>query len=105
MRQIEAVRKWMEEEPGRYTLDQLAALAALSPYHFHRVFAATYGATPLRYLNECRLQRARRLLELGWNVQAACFEVGFSSPASFHRKFRVRFGFTPGSCRPSRKPA
>jgi len=43
-------------------LGQLAAVAGLSKYHFHRLFAVTYGCTPAAYVSERRIERAQDLL-------------------------------------------
>ena len=46
-------------------LDQLAAVAGVSKYHFVRSFEATYGETPIRYLTRRRIERAQDLLRVG----------------------------------------
>ncbi|HEX3930051.1 MAG TPA: AraC family transcriptional regulator [Nocardioides sp.] len=43
-------------------LAALARVAGLSEFHFHRLFAATYGRTPAAYLSERRIERAQDLL-------------------------------------------
>lgn len=92
----------MEQAPDRYTLDEIAALAAISPYHFHRLFKATYGTTPQKYLTGCRLDRAKAILERGsTTVAEACVEVGFSSNSSFSRLFKSRFGAPPSAFIPT----
>ncbi|MFS2282012.1 MULTISPECIES: helix-turn-helix domain-containing protein, partial [Microbacterium] len=50
---------WMEErleEP--VTLAEIAAVAGLSPHHFHRVFRAVVGENPKAHLRRLRLERA-----------------------------------------------
>ena len=47
------------------SLDDLAQVANLSPFHFSRVFAAAMGMPPHRYLSRLRLERAKTLLALG----------------------------------------
>ncbi len=88
----------------RLTLRQIAASAGLSPFHLQRLFKSVYRTTPHAYLTSRRLDIARRLLrEEGVTVAEACLEVGFSSPASFTRLYRRRFGEPPGEAR--RRPA
>jgi len=99
---MEMARRWIAEAPGRHSLKEIAVLAAISPYHFHRLFRATYGQTPQSYISECRWQRAKSLLESGATVEGACDEVGFSSTSSFSRQFKLRFGDSPGSIRKGR---
>ena len=51
-------------------LQQLATIAALSKYYFHRLFTAVYGRTPATYLSERRIERAQDLLR-ATNLTAA----------------------------------
>ncbi|MGC4110676.1 MAG: AraC family transcriptional regulator [Nocardioides sp.] len=77
-------------------LASLAAVAGLSKYHFHRLFAATYGRTPAAYLSERRIERAQDLLRAtNLTVTEICHAVGFSSLGSFSSTFRRIVGETP----------
>lgn len=81
-------------EPLR--LDELAAAAGVSKYHFLRAFAAVYGLTPAAYLAERRIERAQDLLRSSnVTVTEACMLVGYSSLGSFSSKFRQLVGVTP----------
>lgn len=74
----------------------LAAVAGLSKYHFHRLFAATYGRTPAAYLSERRIERAQDLLRAtNLTVTEVCHAVGFSSLGSFSATFRRIVGESP----------
>ena len=74
----------------------LAREAALSPFHFHRLFTGTFGATPHDYLTQLRITRAKRLLASGeYSVTEACFETGYSSLGSFSVWFRAIVGRSP----------
>lgn len=77
-------------------LEQLAAVAAISRWHFHRLFAATYGVTPAAYLSERRVERAQDLLRAtNLTVTEVCHAVGYSSLGSFSSRFRELVGETP----------
>jgi transcriptional regulator GlxA family with amidase domain len=77
-------------------LAQLAAVAGLSKYHFHRLFAATYGRTPATYLSERRIERAQDLLRAtNLTVTEVCHAVGFSSLGSFSSTFHRIVGESP----------
>ena len=79
-------------------LDQLAAVAALSKYHFHRLFTATYGRTPAEHLAGRRIERAQDLLRAtNLTVTEVCFAVGYSSLGSFSSRFRRIVGETPSA--------
>ncbi|WP_434607705.1 helix-turn-helix transcriptional regulator [Pseudomonas sp. D2-30] len=82
------------------SLGQLAALCALSEYHFARMFRESFGLPPHQYLLARRLSRARYLLRttpqpLG-DVALAC---GFASASHFANRFRQSLGATPGEYR------
>ena len=77
-------------------LDALASAAHVSKYHFTRLFAATYGETPIRYLTRRRIERAQDLLRsANLTVTEVCMLVGFSSLGSFSSRFRELVGESP----------
>ncbi|SCX38815.1 AraC-type DNA-binding protein [Klenkia marina] len=80
------------------TLAQLAAVAALSPFHFQRLFTATYGVSPAAHLSRRRVERAQDLLRTtNLTVTEVCHLVGFSSLGSFSSRFRELVGETPSA--------
>lgn len=77
-------------------LNQVAAQAHLSKYHFVREFKNAYGRTPHQYLTEVRLEKAKELLYTSSNtVSDICFMVGFTSVSSFTGLFKKRMGLAP----------
>jgi AraC-like DNA-binding protein len=86
------------------TIEKLAAMARLSPFHFIRAFRAAYGETPHQYLRARRLERAKELLATTtFPVTEVCDKVGFHSPGSFTTLFRRQTGETPGEYRAARR--
>jgi AraC-like DNA-binding protein len=78
------------------SLDEMAAEACFSRYHFLRQFQREFHQTPHEYLQARRIERARQLLAAGHHsVTEVCFEVGFESPASFSTLFRRMVGQPP----------
>lgn len=78
------------------SLQEAAREACLSPFHFHRLFRATFGETPHDFLTAMRMERARRLLASGeMTVTEVCFEIGYSSLGSFSSKFQSLVGRAP----------
>lgn len=77
-------------------IDDLAAVAQLSPSAFHRQFKAVTAMTPLQYQKQLRLLEARRLMTSdAANVEAAAFRVGYKSPSQFNREYGRMFGMPP----------
>jgi AraC family transcriptional regulator len=96
-RVLDYIELHLEEE---ITVSALAELANLSAFHFIRMFTATLGVPPFRYVSRCRLERAMSMLADGTLplVQIA-HRSGFASQASFNRAFRRAVGMTPGEYR------
>ena len=77
-------------------LDDVAAIAGMSKFHFLRSFALTYGITPAAYLSERRVERAQDLLRAtNLTVTEVCHAVGYSSLGSFSSRFHQIVGETP----------
>jgi AraC-like DNA-binding protein len=86
------------EEP--LSLDDLAAAAGLSRYHFVRVFRAVVGDSPHQYLIGARLRAAaNRLLDTCEPITAIALDVGFNDISHFNATFRRTFGAAPGAWR------
>jgi AraC family transcriptional regulator len=85
------------DEPLR--LRDLARVAMLSPFHFHRVFQALIGSTPADFVQRLRLDKALRLLSnpRRLSLTAIGLACGFSSSSDFSRSFKRRFGGPPSS--------
>jgi AraC-like DNA-binding protein len=82
------------EQPLR--LADAAREACLSPYHYHRLFARTFGETPLEFLTRLRIDRAKRLLARErLPVTEVCLAVGYESLGSFSSRFRSLVGRSP----------
>jgi AraC family transcriptional regulator len=73
-------------------LKEIADVAAMSPYHFQRVFRATTGLSPHAYVMARRMERARRLLAQPGNARGQVAKaLGFSDLSHFRRSYRRHF--------------
>jgi AraC-like DNA-binding protein len=79
----------------RLTLDELAAVAGLSPFHFLRRFQAQYHATPQQMLMALRLFEAKRRLAAGEPPAQVALAAGLTDQAHLTRAFSRRYGVTP----------
>ena len=78
----------------------LAAIAYVSEAHFIRVFKATFGETPHRYLQRRRVERAMFLLrETDRSITEISLDVGFNSLGTFTRTFTEIVGDPPTTYR------
>jgi AraC-like DNA-binding protein len=81
-------------------LADAAREACLSPFHYHRLFAQTFGETPHEFLTRRRIERARRLLARdALPVTEVCGAVGYESLGSFSTLFRTMVGYSPSMYR------
>jgi AraC family transcriptional regulator of adaptative response/methylated-DNA-[protein]-cysteine methyltransferase len=86
------------------SLDELASIANMSRFHFHRVFKAVTGVTPRAYAAAHRTRRVRdELSHVSRNgtVTRAIYEAGFTSSGRFYATSSAVLGMTPTSFRSS----
>jgi AraC family transcriptional regulator len=104
-RRIARALRWIEaraEEP--LPLAELAGEAAMSPYHFLRVFRQVAGMTPHQYVLRTRLHRAAlRVNRSDEPISTIAFDAGFNDLASFNRRFRGVMGASPSAYRKRRR--
>ncbi len=85
------------------SLNDLAAITCLSPYHFSRCFKQSIGVGPHRYVMGRRIERARRLLlQSDMTLTDIAAAVGFDSQSSFTARFGREVGVSPGQLRRER---
>jgi transcriptional regulator GlxA family with amidase domain len=95
------LQRWLTDHLDEdLTVPALARRAGLSQRQFARAFAAEVGTTPAVYVENLRLEAARRLLETSdLTVETVAKTVGMSLPETLYRAFRRRLGTTPDQYR------
>ncbi|MCX5689087.1 MAG: helix-turn-helix domain-containing protein [Planctomycetota bacterium] len=80
-------------------LTDLAEVAELSPFHFHRIFQMLAGATPQDFVKRLRLERALSLIctTKRLSITRIALQCGFASSSDFSRSFKQRYGASPSS--------
>ena len=81
------------------SIDTLASLAGLSPYHFIRVFSRQVGLPPHTYLIQTRVRQAKAMLKEGRPTAEAAHATGFCDQSHLTRHFKRLTGMTPGKYR------
>src|SRR5437762_3314411 len=77
-------------------LDAIAEIAAISKFHFVRIFDELTGTTPHHFLACLRMQRAKEfLLRTELSITEVCMEVGYASLGSFSKTFSFLVGLSP----------
>ena len=94
---VRAVVEYVEEHlDASLTLEQMAAAAHLSAYHFARQFKAATGLPPHQYIIARRVERAKHLLQGGdLSLAEVAAHAGFSDQSQFSHHFKRRVGVTP----------
>ncbi len=95
--QVAQVIRFMEahyEQP--LDIPTLAREAGMSTSSLHHTFKDVTSMSPLQYLKQIRLHRARlMMLEQGSGAGEAAYQVGYGSPSQFSREFKRLFGQSP----------
>jgi len=83
----------------RLRLDDVAATAHVSPFHFHRLFKAFTGETLSQFVKRQRLEKALYLLSHtpGRSLTDVALHCGFSSSSDFSRSFKQHYGQPPSA--------
>lgn len=82
------------------SVDDLARVAGMSPYHFSRTFKATVGESPHRFVMAQRVRRAEMLLtETDVTLAEIALRTGFSSQSHMNAAFRRLRAITPSRLR------
>jgi len=101
-RGVRQVQEYIEAHfEENISVETLAAIAHLSPYHFIRVFNNHLGMPPHAYLMQRRVRKARELLDEGWRIVDAACDAGFVDQSHLTKHFKRTYGFTPGQYRNS----
>jgi AraC-like DNA-binding protein len=94
---IKRVRDCLESRYAEnLTLEELACIANLSPFHLNRVFRKEVGVPPHAYQTRVRLNRAMDLLAQNATIGEVALTTGFFDQSHFTNHFRKVFGYTPG---------
>jgi AraC-like DNA-binding protein len=95
--QLRRVKSFLDDQPDvNISLEALAQLVELSPFHLVRQFHNQYGLPPHAYQIQTRLRQAKRLIKQGKALSEVAQDSGFNDQSHFHRHFKKAFGVTPG---------
>ncbi|MCK7313237.1 AraC family transcriptional regulator [Enterobacter bugandensis] len=93
---FERVREYLHDNyMHALTLDELANVVSLSPYHFQRQFKAHFHVTPHQMLMAIRLWRAKAFLTHGMPAAEVAAATGLTDQSHLTRAFTRRYGITP----------
>lgn len=94
--QLTLVKTFLDDFPqADVSLEELAKLAGISPFHLVRAFQKQFGFPPHAYQIQARLRYARTLLKAGHSISDTAQECGFHDQSHLHRHFKKAMGITP----------
>ncbi len=80
----------------RWTIEEMAKIALLSPSRFHNVYKSVFGTSPIRDLIEARVNYAKSiLLSEDSSIIEISEKVGYKDQYQFIRQFKREVGITP----------
>ncbi|MFD2629977.1 AraC family transcriptional regulator [Oceanobacillus kapialis] len=93
----ERLRKYINENYFEITdAGDISQRLGISARHVNTIFKESYQTTPMKYLNEVRMETAKKLLmETDKDITSICFEVGFESLSTFYRRFKEYMNISP----------
>lgn len=90
------LQKIHESYSNDFNVEKLAKALDMSSSTFHSSFKTVTGTSPLQYIKNVRLHKARSLMiQDGQNANLAAIQVGYESPSQFNREYKRLFGVTP----------
>ncbi|HEY0467835.1 MAG TPA: helix-turn-helix domain-containing protein, partial [Polyangiaceae bacterium] len=94
---IRALQAWiLEHLKEDLRVERLARRSAMSPRNFARVFTEEVGTTPARYVEELRLEAAKRRLEnRDGSIERIAADCGFGNAVNLRRVFQRQVGIAP----------
>ncbi len=97
----EKVREFIKSNYSEdLSLNELAALVYVNPYHLSHIFKEEIGMSPIQYLIKCRIDEAKRLLEhTDLSVKEVAQRVGYPNANYFNILFKKMTGESPGKFR------
>jgi transcriptional regulator GlxA family with amidase domain len=98
---LQELQRWVAANPALdHSVASLARRMDLSPRHFARLFRSEVGITPATWVEEVRVNAARRLLEVGREApKQIAGRCGFADADTLRRAFARHVGVTPAEYR------
>jgi AraC family transcriptional regulator len=83
-----------------FSIEDIARIAALSPYHFIRIFKSQTGVTPHKYLLHIKIEKAKQFLRSkDLTITEIADRCGFNNVNHFSTTFKKHVGVTPSKYR------
>lgn len=103
---LRRVQEYVEENLSQsISLDEMAKISNMSAFHFIRSFKVAMGTTPVRYVLNRRVEKAKRMmLTTTKSLVEVSLSCGFSNQSHFTTAFKQATGITPSAWRAQSRP-
>lgn len=93
---IRFIRETIAEEMShKLSIERLASLIDLSPFHFARMFKLSFGESPASYVTRIRIEKIKRLLGKKQSLVDISLQTGFNQQSHMTQHFKKLTGYTP----------
>src|SRR5437867_1241558 len=91
------IKTKLSQDLGRHwTVSDMAGMVGLSVSRLHKLFRIEIGHSPIAFLHELRLEKARKLLEVTFlQIKQVGYKTGLTNDSHLTRDFKRKFGITP----------
>lgn len=99
---VEEIILYFEEHyMEKISLELISENMYVSPFYISKIFKLVTGDTPIRYLINIRLDKAKELIEKGsdLSIKEVADRVGYDDAYHFSKLFKKRFGVSPSGCK------
>ena len=84
------------------SIESLAQMCGISPEYFRKIFKNFFGTSPVNYINNLKITRAKELLESKmYSVTDAALQSGYTEMSHFSREFKKATGLSPSEFKKS----
>lgn len=95
---LQSATKYITENysDNNITNESLAKLCAMSTVYFRKTFVSVYGISPIKYLHNFRIEKAKAILRSDYDtIEQVALSVGYNSIYHFSKMFKVYTGINP----------
>ncbi|NDV23722.1 AraC family transcriptional regulator [Desulfovibrio sp. JC022] len=94
---LDRVKQYVDKNfKEKITLNNIADIGCLSPFHLQKLFVKRYGISPQEYIISRRIHEAKSRIQSGESLTEAALNSGFSDQSHFSRHFKRVIGISPG---------
>jgi AraC family transcriptional regulator len=93
---IKLIKETIHEKLNdKLTIDKLARMIDLSPFHFARMFKLSFGESPSNYITNFRIDKVKLLLQKEMTLADISLQTGFNQQSHMTQFLKKYTGFTP----------